>query len=273
MTLIGFIIPHIVISLNLVPVIVATILSLVDGENGKARLPDHLPFYAWTPFKIDTPASFSAVLAYQAVSGYLFSYIRCGTIFSFYNHMYRPNRSRLTRIHAERLLVVATYAQAVKTLGGQPMFLNDMSDRVSGTDAVFVSLMQFLAYHFDAIQGAFVTIRERSLKKIEGSTALAADGLNNSEYLNSALNSEMRRVCRNLQTIFKVCEDLEKAYKYVTLSQVLSTLLILCTCLYLVSQASFGSKDFYTEIVYLAAMGIQPFMYCWFGNEVSLKTQ
>ncbi|KAJ8938210.1 hypothetical protein NQ318_011706 [Aromia moschata] len=31
--------------------------------------------------------------------------------------MYKPNRARLTRRNAERLLVVATYAQAMRTVG------------------------------------------------------------------------------------------------------------------------------------------------------------
>ncbi|KAJ8958134.1 hypothetical protein NQ318_006071 [Aromia moschata] len=30
---------------------------------------------------------------------------------------YRPNRSRLTRVNAEGLLVLATYTQAIKTVG------------------------------------------------------------------------------------------------------------------------------------------------------------
>ncbi|KAJ8969043.1 hypothetical protein NQ314_001943 [Rhamnusium bicolor] len=32
-----------------------------------------------------------------------------------------------------------------------------------------------------------------------------------------------------------------------------------------------NSKQFYAEFIYLMAMGSQPFMYCWFGNEVTLK--
>ncbi|KAJ8969044.1 hypothetical protein NQ314_001944 [Rhamnusium bicolor] len=73
---------------------------------------------------------------------------------------------------------------------------------ISGMDSLFVSIMHCIAGNLTIIQGAFLTIRERSLKEIKG-PALDADRLNNSECLNTAMNLEMRKVCKNLQTIFK----------------------------------------------------------------------
>uniref|UniRef100_A0A310S3N5 Odorant receptor 21 n=1 Tax=Chrysomela lapponica TaxID=153811 RepID=A0A310S3N5_CHRLA len=84
------------------------------------------------------------------------------------------------------------------------------------------------------------------------------------------MNGEMKKICRHLRIIYEMCEKLENVYKFLTLAQILATLFILCSCLYLVSTTPESSKQL-AEIVYMVAMGFQLILYCWFGNEVTLK--
>ncbi|XP_018560873.1 odorant receptor 94a-like [Anoplophora glabripennis] len=151
-----------------------------------------------------------------------------------------------------------------------PMFSYGYS--ISGMDALCYGLMLCIAGNLAIIQGAFLTIRERSLKRIKG-PEWAADGLYNSACLNAAMNGEMRSICRNLQTVLNSCKDLEHLQKYVILAQVSTIQMIICSCLYLVSTVPINSKQFYAEIVYLVAMGIQPFFLCLFGNEVTFQAK
>ncbi|EFA10800.2 odorant receptor 94a [Tribolium castaneum] len=130
-----------------------------------------------------------------------------------------------------------------------PMFSYAYS--IVGMDTLFMNIMNFIAAHLVILQGAFASSKMRVLDP-------------------GQMNNEMKRNCRHLQTILRVSEDLERVHRYLTLGQLTATLFILCTSLYLISTTPASSKQFYAELVYMVAMGFQLYLYCWFGNEVTL---
>ncbi|RZC42074.1 odorant receptor 71a, partial [Asbolus verrucosus] len=157
-----------------------------------------------------------------------------------------------------------TYLLALGYQAG-PMFSYAYS--IVGMDSLFMNTMNFIAAHFTILQGAFMTSKNRVLENFPVNSGKARDPL----LVREAMNNEMKRNCRHLQTILSVCEDLEVVHRFLTLGQAIATLFILCTCLYLISTTPASSKQFYAEMVYMVAMGFQLYLYCWFGNEVTLK--
>nr|UQK85193.1 odorant receptor 3 [Hylobius abietis] len=162
-----------------------------------------------------------------------------------------------------------TYLLAVAYQAG-PMFSYAYS--IVGMDTLFMNLMNCVAGNVTIIQGAFLTLRERCISRSD-SISLSHNTLYENELLMTSMKIEIKKIIKHLQITFKACEKLESIHRYVTLSQVTATLFILCTCLYLVSMAPPLGKQFLTECVYMAAMFFQLFLYCWFGNEVTLKFQ
>nr|AUF73010.1 odorant receptor [Anoplophora chinensis] len=139
-------------------------------------------------------------------------------------------------------------------------------------DTLFMNILNSIGFNLKMVQGAFLTIRNRIIKQT-GKSIYKSSILLDSEELKLKLCNEMKKICHHLQIIYKVCEDLENVHKYLTLAQMTATLFILCSCLYLVSSTPITSKQFYAEIVYMVAMGFQLTLYCWFGNEVTLKVK
>ncbi|CAG9857621.1 unnamed protein product [Phyllotreta striolata] len=155
-------------------------------------------------------------------------------------------------------------------LGYQAIPMFSYAYSIVGMDTLFMNIMNCVGMNLEIIQGAFLSIRDRSLEKIDGAP-LTADGLYNTAALNGVMRAEMRKISKHLQTVYRMCERLEDVHKFLTLAQTVATLFIICSCLYLVSSTPIGSKAFLAEIVYLIAMGFQLTLYCWFGNEVTLK--
>ncbi|KAJ8934676.1 hypothetical protein NQ318_015145 [Aromia moschata] len=157
-------------------------------------------------------------------------------------------------------------------LGYQAIAMFSYAYSIVGMDTLFMNIMNCIAFNLTAIQGAFLTVRERCARRVKG-RLLTPDRLHDSEALTRILKEEIKTICHHLQTIYKygVCHDLENLHKYITLAQVIATLFILCSCLYLVSTTPIISKQFYAEILYMITMGFQLILYCWFGNEVTLK--
>ncbi|KAF7286141.1 hypothetical protein GWI33_007390 [Rhynchophorus ferrugineus] len=160
-----------------------------------------------------------------------------------------------------------TYLLAILYQGG-PMFSYAYS--VVGMDSLFMNLMNCVTANVHIIQGAFYTIRERCASRLTKNKFHTTKLLESTE-MAKEMDTEMEKIIKHLQTMFKCCHELESMYSIVTLCQVTATLFILCTCLYLVSMATPFSKQFFAECVYMAAMFFQLYLYCSFGNEVTLK--
>ncbi|XP_028140849.2 uncharacterized protein LOC114334908 [Diabrotica virgifera virgifera] len=107
---------------------------------------------------------------------------------------------------------------------------------IIATDCLFINIINNITMHLRTIRGAMTSIRERTVKKINGPD-LTPDGLYNSKELNEKMKQEMNKIIQHLQEVYRVSEDLETVHTGVTLAQIFSTLFIICSCLYLVSTA------------------------------------
>ncbi|XP_066259995.1 odorant receptor 2a-like [Euwallacea similis] len=151
-----------------------------------------------------------------------------------------------------------------------PMF--NYAYSIVGMDSLFINIINCITGNVVIIQGAFCTVRERCLVQ-RGIVAPRHQPIQENIILMNSMKMELLKIVKHLQTIFKASEQLENVHRFVTLCQVTATLFILCTCLYLVSIAPPLSKQFIIEFVYMMAMSYQLYLYCWFGNEVTLKFQ
>ncbi|XP_057661739.1 odorant receptor 94b-like [Diorhabda carinulata] len=149
-----------------------------------------------------------------------------------------------------------------------PMF--SYTHSVVGMDTLFTNIMNCIAMNLEIIQGAFISISPRAAAKTEG-PLLTPDKLHNSDALTIKLRTEMKKVTKHLQVVYKACDDLEDVHKYLTLAQTTATLFILCSCLYVVSTTPLENKQFWAESLYMVAAGFELVLYCWFGNEITIK--
>ncbi|XP_066144369.1 odorant receptor 2a-like isoform X2 [Euwallacea fornicatus] len=151
-----------------------------------------------------------------------------------------------------------------------PMF--NYAYSIVGMDSLFINIINCITGNVVIIQGAFSTVRERCMVQHD-TVASRNQPIQENIVLINSMKMELLKIVKHLQTLFKASEQLENVHRFVTLCQVTATLFILCTCLYLVSIAPPLSKQFLIEFVYMMAMSYQLYLYCWFGNEVTLKFQ
>ncbi|XP_072384244.1 odorant receptor 2a-like [Diabrotica undecimpunctata] len=143
---------------------------------------------------------------------------------------------------------------------------------IIATDCLFINIINYITMHLKTIRGAMTSIRERTVKKINGPD-LTPDGLYNSRELNEKMKQEMNKIIQHLQEVYRVSEDLETVHTGVTLAQIFSTLFIICSCLYLVSTTPVSDKLYLSELLYLFAMTFQLTIYCMFGNAVTQEAE
>lgn len=210
---------HLTLSSSYVPPLIAGISGLIRPSN--ATFLERLPYFSWMPFRYDTPGTYLLALGYQA--GPMFSY---------------------------------AYS-------------------IVGMDTLFMNSMNCVVAHLVVVQGAFRSLRRRCVRRMGKGDGWDGNGLWNTEEMMGLMMVEMKKCCRHLQRVFwlvmisgqrcclslrrkfnkqnicplnlpsavyfrhkyffRVCEELERLHKYLTLGQMLATLFILCTSLYLVS--------------------------------------
>ncbi|KAK9738259.1 7tm Odorant receptor [Popillia japonica] len=139
-----------------------------------------------------------------------------------------------------------------------------------GVDSLFMNLMNFIATRMLILQGAFRTMRKRCLKKIIGND-LTPDNLHNSDEMEEYMMSDMKKCIQHLQLLLRSCKDIEDNFQYVSLVQALGTIYILCSTLLLLSTSQPFTKEFGRNIFYLLGVIVQLGLYCWFGNQLTLK--
>lgn len=70
-------------------------------------------------------------------------------------------------------------------------------------DTLFMNIMNCIALHLDIIQGAFLTVKDRA-REWEKREMWPAQSLYNTEVSTYALNYEMEKVYRHLQTVYRL---------------------------------------------------------------------
>ncbi|KAJ8979189.1 hypothetical protein NQ317_016823 [Molorchus minor] len=94
-----------------------------------------------------------------------------------------------------------------------------------------------------------------------------------SNHLQDVLQDVVNYCARYHLDIIHFCDDIENEFCYLVLSQFLSSLYILCFLLFQLSvMPSYLSFEFISMCLYLFLMMYQLFCFCWYGNELMLRS-
>ncbi|CAL7950590.1 unnamed protein product [Xylocopa violacea] len=82
----------------------------------------------------------------------------------------------------------------------------------------------------------------------------------------------LRRFVRHHNCIYELAETMNNALNLMIFSQFFGSFLVLCLSMIQLLKADVLSTEFLATIFYLATILLQSFLYCWYGNEVKLKS-
>ncbi|GJQ74623.1 hypothetical protein Trydic_g21477 [Trypoxylus dichotomus] len=141
---------------------------------------------------------------------------------------------------------------------------------IVGFDTLYTAILAYVSAQLDIIQGAFSTIRPRCIARL--GLKLPTDILKDPPLLMEDMNKEMNKIVDHLQVLLNICRRLEEIYTNVILAQVMISLIVFCTCIFLVSLLPMMSLNFAAEMIYLIAIECQLLIYCVFGNKVTVSS-
>ncbi|KRT80698.1 hypothetical protein AMK59_5383, partial [Oryctes borbonicus] len=125
--------------------------------------------------------------------------------------------------------------------------------------------------HMLVLRGAFKTLRRACLKRITG-PALTPDGLRNSDELENEMITEMKKCIRHLQMVFESCQEAEDVFQVLSFFQAIGSAYLFCSSLLMITSKSIYTNQFMMQVFYLMGGFVQLCLYCWSGNELTLKT-
>lgn len=123
--------------------------------------------------------------------------------------------------------------------------------------------------HFVNLRGAFLTVTERCTARLGLPEDYDVLHVEENPALQREIKLEMRRMTIHLQTMIDVCNTFEDVVNVLTLCQTLTSMFLIVSCLYMISEEPFMSPVFIAEAEYVGAGMIQLFVYCVFGNEMT----
>ncbi|CAH2008633.1 unnamed protein product [Acanthoscelides obtectus] len=89
-------------------------------------------------------------------------------------------------------------------------------------------------------------------------------------------SNEMRKnllVCiKHHQHIIAMSSEIEDIYRKSCFALIIGGVFVICTSLLQLSIARVGSLAYLTNLFYLICMNTEQFVYCWFGNEIIVKS-
>ncbi|GJQ85221.1 hypothetical protein Trydic_g13061 [Trypoxylus dichotomus] len=157
-----------------------------------------------------------------------------------------------------------------------------------GVDSIFMNVINLIGAHMVMLTGAFRVLRKTCLKRITG-PALTPDGLYNSDSLEREMMFEMRKCIRHLQMLFlyikseaieekdiytrcfRSCQQAENIFQIMTFIQALGSAYMIISSLLLMSTVPIYTDVFLRVVIYLVGVCVQLSLYCWTGNELTLK--
>lgn len=114
-----------------------------------------------------------------------------------------------------------------------PVFFYGMI--VTGFDSLYVGIISKISCQIKILNEAFKTVRPRCLRRLGLPITSSGDVLREVDWVNRELNKELTRNTRSLQIVLSICEKMEEIFTYAVLVQVMVSLLVFCSCLYLIS--------------------------------------
>ncbi|XP_076761388.1 odorant receptor 94b-like [Xylocopa sonorina] len=82
----------------------------------------------------------------------------------------------------------------------------------------------------------------------------------------------LRRIVRHHNYIYQLAAMINDTLNLIIFSQYFGSFLVLCLSLIQLLKADIFSTEFLATIFYLTTILLQSFLYCWYGNEVKLKS-
>ncbi|CAL7950588.1 unnamed protein product [Xylocopa violacea] len=82
----------------------------------------------------------------------------------------------------------------------------------------------------------------------------------------------LQRFVRHHNCIYQLAEMINRTLYLTIFSQIFGSSLLLCLSLFQLIKVDILSTEFCASICYLLIMTLQSFLYCWYGNEVKLKS-
>nr|QBB72995.1 odorant receptor [Protaetia brevitarsis] len=104
---------------------------------------------------------------------------------------------------------------------------------IIGFDTLYIAILSYISAQLDIIYGAFETIRPRCMIRLK--LDLPKNILKDPPMLMKEMHKEINKITYHLQVILDICRRLEDIYSTIILAQVLISLIVLCTCIFLVS--------------------------------------
>ncbi|XP_065158714.1 odorant receptor 46a-like [Atheta coriaria] len=151
-----------------------------------------------------------------------------------------------------------------------PVFFYGMI--VTGFDSLYVGIISKISCQIKILNEAFKTVRPRCLRRLGLPITSSGDVLREVDWVNRELNKELTRNTRSLQIVLSICEKMEEIFTYAVLVQVMVSLLVFCSCLYLISTMPITDKRVIVESIFMLAIEMQLYMYCYFGNHVTTRS-
>ncbi|KAG5891489.1 hypothetical protein JTB14_004947 [Gonioctena quinquepunctata] len=148
----------------------------------------------------------------------------------------------------------------------------DLSSCVAGIylaayDTTFSSFLICLKTKIQILSGVLETIRERALDKMNMPVDSGLDS--NDPELEPILYDEIITCAEHLDSLLSVSGEIEGIFKYVTLLQMLDSLLVMASCMFVASLVSQSDPVFFAMGQYMLSVLTQLLTICYFGNEIT----
>nr|XP_023012678.1 odorant receptor 46a-like [Leptinotarsa decemlineata] len=134
-------------------------------------------------------------------------------------------------------------------------------------DTTFTSILICVKTKLQILSEAFKTIRVRALAKLNLPPKSQLEAVDSQ--LEEILYEEIKHCAKHLDSLLRVCAETENIFKYVTLLQMLDSLLVMASCLFVASLITQSDPDFFAMAQYMLSVLTQLLMICYFGNEIT----
>ncbi|XP_045462111.1 odorant receptor 4-like [Harmonia axyridis] len=81
-----------------------------------------------------------------------------------------------------------------------------------------------------------------------------------------------RRNAQHHGEILILAKRLNKLFSFYAFAQMSLCVLLFCTAMFRLSVVEPGGPEFFTVLLFISAISVQLFLYCWFGNEVTVQS-
>nr|XP_022905123.1 odorant receptor Or1-like [Onthophagus taurus] len=128
-------------------------------------------------------------------------------------------------------------------------------------DATVASFMRFFCNQFDLLNDSLEHIKRR-----------CENDNDHDKNLQTKMDLELERIVRHHLLILSMIQKFFNLFSVVVFVQVGITVLTMCMSMFKSTSVQIGGIQFMSMIMYQLCILIQAFLYCWYGNEIMLKS-